>query len=250
MFCHASKEKHGFQWWWHFGSGTAKHRCLGIEFSWWARFCHAYAEVNDEGWKWSIALPPFAFWITFDGFPAWKPRKKHVAAWDGGREFWLVDRRECGIHIHSWTIDVKPWAKSDEWCRSDPWWTRGVSLDIPDLLLGRSRCTTEVLREGIPVTIPMPEGMYSGVARIERRTWKRPRWFAHSRVSTWLEIPKGIPHAGKGENSWDCGDDGLFGIGAEGDDVMAVILRARESVLVSRRRYGSASDKAIQEALA
>jgi hypothetical protein len=51
-----------------------------------------------------------------------------------------------------------------------------------------------------------------------------------------LDIPGGIPHNGKGENSWDCGDDGLWGCG--GDTVEEAIGHAVSSVLRSRRRYG------------
>ncbi len=247
MFLHYSLEgKTGVRWWWHFGN-----RCVfRVEFYWWSRHCHAHVDVDDDGWTWALALPPLAVYLSFDGFPAWKPRRKCIATWDNNREFWLTDQRTCGVTIHDWSVWIKPWSKTMEWANADPWWVRGVTLNIPDLILGRSRCETEVLRDGIPVTIPMPEGIYSAFAKIERRTWKRPRWFAHSRVSTWIDIPKGIPFQGKGENSWDCGDDGLFGTGADGDSIPVAVTKVRESVLRSRRRYGAPSEKAIREALA
>ena len=107
----------------------------------------------------------------------------------------------------------------------------------------------ETIKHGIPVVIPMPEGVYHGTAKIERRTWKRPLWFAFSRVSTTIDCPRGIPFAGKGENSWDCGDDGLFGWGAEGPSIEKAIARGVESVLESRRRYGMPSQRAIDDAV-
>lgn len=73
------------------------------------------------------------------------------------------------------------------------------------------------------------------------------RWFKRTGQEVTLNIPKGIPFAGKGENSWDCGDDGLFGIG--GDSIDDAIRRAQEAVTERRRRYGHASPEAVTEAL-
>ena len=125
----------------------------------------------------------------------------------------------------------------------------------PDQRWGLDHGTWSVLihvypKADIPVVIPMPEGIYHGTAKIELATWKRPLWFAKTQISTSIDCPKGIPFAGKGENSWDCGDDGLFGWGAEGDVVEHAIAHGVEIVLTNRRRYGMPSDHAIQDALA
>lgn len=149
------------------------------------------------------------------------------------------------IWYHIWVGSMASWSRRYPWCR---WWRQG-SFHFASLL-GKQTYACETLKDGIPVTIPMPEGAYHGVAKIERRTWKRRFWFAKSRVSTSIDCPKGIPFQGKGENSWDCGDDGLFGWGADGASIEHAIAHGVESVLVSRRRYGMPSDSAIREALA
>lgn len=245
MFCHSSREKNGVRFWWHLGSNRA---CVHAEIYWWSKWCHAGVSCDDEGWTLKLAFPPIAIWLVFDNLGLWLPQRKAVASWENPpREIWLPDQRECQISFYDWTIRLNPWSKSMEWTRSDPWWVRGVSLDLRRLLLGRERCDTSIVREGIPVVVPMPEGNYNGVVKIERRTWKRPRWFARTRESAWLEIPKGIPHAGKGENSWDCGDDGLFGIG--GDSIEDAIANAVRSVMRDRKRYGSPSPQSITDAL-
>jgi hypothetical protein len=246
MFHYMAEGKTGMRAWWHIN-----HRVVfKVEFYWWHTFCHASVDVDDEGWSWSLAFPPFAIFIGFDGFPSWKPQEKHIFTWDHNREVWLTDQRECKVSIHDWTIRFIPWGRSMEWRTADPWWVRGVSLNLPDLLLGKTRYQTVTLKAGIPVKVPMPEGVYAGTAKIERATWKRPLWFARHRVSTWIDVPKGVPFQGKGENSWDCGDDGLFGCGVSGESVERAVGHYVESVLTSRRRYGMPSDKAIQEALA
>lgn len=70
--------------------------------------------------------------------------------------------------------------------------------------------------------IPMPEGQYHARVKLERDTWKRTRWpwwpFVFHRVSYQFNIPDGIPFSGKGENSWDCGEDGLYGTGVQADN--------------------------------
>jgi hypothetical protein len=51
-----------------------------------------------------------------------------------------------------------------------------------------------------------------------------------------LDIPGGIPHEGKGENSWDCGMDGLFG--CSGATVAEAIANAVRHTQRDRERYG------------
>ena len=244
MFWHASKEKRGIRFWWHFN----KRACLAVEFYWWSFRFGFSVGPDDEGWNLSLRIPPFALYVSLEGMGLWQPRRKVIATWDGDREVWLPDTREFSLTIHDWSIRLEIWGRWGEWRRADPWWIRGIHFDLRDLVLGRQSCETEEIDSGINCYIPMPEGLYPAIAKVERRTWKRSRWFSRTRTSVWLDIPKGIPHAGKGENSWDCGDDGLYGIG--GDTLENAIQRARESVLESRRRYGNASDEAMKAARA
>jgi hypothetical protein len=160
--------------------------------------------------------------------------------------------RQIGCYFFEWTFHYDIWVGTmASWSRVYPWcqWWRQGSIDFKNLLLGRQKHQLETLKHGIPVVIPMPEGVYHGTAKIERRTWKRPLWFAFSRVSTVIDCPKGIPFAGKGENSWDCGDDGLFGWGSEGRSVEKAIAHGVQSVLESRRRHGMPSQQAINDAV-
>jgi hypothetical protein len=233
MFTHSSREKHGFRRWWHFGDRS----CFSIELSWWTHFCHTYIETNDNVWTLSLALPPIAIWFKFDGFNLWHPQRKCIATWENNREFWIPESRECKVSIHDWRLRFVPWGKTMEWAKADPWWVRGVSLDVKELALGPTRYEAVQLRTA-PLMIPMPEGLYAAQATIERCTWKRPRWFPSMRTYVRVDVPKGIPFAGKGENSYDCDDDGLFGYSVEGESLEKAIAHGIESVLKSRRRYG------------
>lgn len=129
-----------------------------------------------------------------------------------------------------------PWVREMEWRSDDLWWKKTIVLHVVEWLIGRSRCETV---KGSPseTFIPMPEGCYRATATPETRTWRR-RWYwpERRRDSVWLDIPGGIPRNGKGDNSWDCGDDGLFGCG--GDTLEDAIAHAVRSSLRDRRRYG------------
>lgn len=243
-FTHYSREPRGIRWWLHIGR-----RVIGVEFYWWGARCLASVSTDDDGWNAALALPPLALFVSLDGFPLWQPTRTAVATWENPpREFTLPEGRECRLAVHDWTIWFTPWGRTMEWKSSDPWWVRGASINLRDLALGRARYSCVPLGLPIAAVVPMPEGDYPAVFTPQRQTWKRPRWFAHVRDSFDIKIAKGIPFAGKGENSWDCGDDGLFGMGAEGtmEDAIATV---RETVLRRRHRYGAPSDAAIAEAL-
>lgn len=148
--------------------------------------------------------------------------------------------RQRGRWGVSWSDGVlrieHPWVRKNEWRSADPWWRKDLSLRIVDWLIGRSRCDVTT-GDPLSVVVPMPEGCYRATATKETRAWRR-RWYWPERraESVTLSLPVGIPFAGKGENSWDCGDDGLYGIG--GDTVEDAIANAVRTVLRSRRRYG------------
>lgn len=250
MFWHSSKETHGRRIWWHFGGDDGPRRCIGVELGWWHHFCHAGIECDDDGWNVSLGFPPLFFHLSIEGFPLWRPQYKTVATWRNPPEdIWLTDRRECRVAIHDWKIWISPWSRWGEWRSDDPWWVKGVTFDLKQLVLGRTRYTCEPLGRPVEVAISMPEGSYRAVFQRQRQTWKRPRWFAAVRESFDIDIPKGIPYAGKGENSWDCGDDGLFGMSAEGTIEQAV-ARVRDAVMESRRRYGQPSSESVAKARA
>lgn len=59
--------------------------------------------------------------------------------------------------------------------------------------------------------VSMPEGSYPATFKASRVRWQRPRWFRAPWV--WrceIEVEGGIGVPGKGENSWDCGDDAIY----------------------------------------
>lgn len=153
--------------------------------------------------------------------------------------------RHTGVRLFPWQgciIQATVGEREGTSSKGDPWW-RDMKITHTDFW-GRTKTTTEIMDMGSAV-VPMPEGKYEA-------TWKHQKFVSRytgrlgkikdaalgprSHSTYWLEIPGGIPAEGKGENSWDCGMDGLFGCG--GQTLEEAIGRAVSSSLRDRSRHG------------
>ncbi len=215
------REKHHFRCWLHFGE---RGRCARFAVDWWSHFCFAeFAWDDDHGWGFSLALPPFAVWASVD-LP-WR----------------LKERRAINLRIHGGALWWHFWVNDNEWHSKTPKWRDG-NFNAVDFLLGRQKCETQILEERA-VSVPMPECAYDATAKLVLYTWRRPRWFAKQIKRVEIEIPQGIPHEGKGENSWDCGDDATFGLTTgECNSIPEGVGVLVGSVLRSRVKHGGWKD--------
>ena len=128
------------------------------------------------------------------------------------------------------------------------WFWRNALLDF---LFGK----TQYYRHRIdvtpaPVDIELPEGCYKAEVTRERECWMRPRWpFRKVRSCMDIDIPGGIPFAGKGENPWDCDDDALYGTSCDGHDFERAKQAVVESAMAERHKYGNPSPSSISHHL-
>jgi hypothetical protein len=158
--------------------------------------------------------------------------------WEAFKRWRYSDRNVFDIYLdmESGSLRWQFGGSTMGWSSKTPKWKDG-SFDIPDFVLGKTKYT-----EGEPevhkVQIPMPEGAYDAVIEMSTDTWKRPRWFATRIRRCHTKIDIGIPFPGKGENSWDCGEDCSYGVSGPAETIEAAIAMNVESVLRSRRRYG------------
>lgn len=133
----------------------------------------------------------------------------------------MIDRH-WGFYIYEWTLVFFWGGKVHESGSKDPWWWN-VHLNLPDILFG-----SMVHFEQERAKAYAPRTFWFRGKRFEMDSieiclghWFRPR----IPMSIWckkvmrmhLEIKKPPLHAGKGENEWDCGDDGSFGMCASYD---------------------------------
>lgn len=210
---------------------------------WWGRWHAEWACLKWHRW-FSIGLQKGGYdsnRITFSVAVPWF----HLYI---GREFsrCFADR-EFTVYWYEGCLWLKLWI-DDHWIRDRPWHRNPICLHVWEWIVGRHRCEIVEGDERINVLVPMPEGAYRGTIREQRFIRSYRFGITKAQVSYWLEIERGgLPFSGKGENSWDCGDDGLCGIG--GDTPEQAIGNAVASALKSRRRYGDSSETRGRDAV-
>lgn len=199
-----------------------------------------------------LALPwLFSIWLTHS-VPRWLIRVL-LPVQSEGEGYTLYNDREIRVTVHHgalwWHLWMHPMGGLDGYGGKRPRWRDG-NFDPLDFLFGTYKSETETLIEPFDVSVPMPEGVYPAKLkqeehRVKRRRW--PRWpFNRTWVSWDFEIDCGIPYYGKGENSWDCGDDGTFGLHfsvKQARTAPEAIGYLVGTVLRSRDRYGPKSLK-------
>jgi hypothetical protein len=130
-------------------------------------------------------------------------------------------------------------------------------IDIADLVMGRDRYeAVQEARYELEVNL-IGEPTYQVDAVVERATWTRTRpgwrWRRKTRLSVDLSFSPGIPVPGKGENSWDCGDDAVYSIHRPVDDASEeAVVRACDKAVAgirkTRRQRGGEDWKPAPEA--
>lgn len=213
---------------------------FNIEWSVPTRFWHIHLNLNyydEAAVGFSVALGLFSFHIETRN--RWLYNKLERITKRKDQTY--TNGRIIGLSYHDKALWVSLWDDPMESRGVDPWWWDFV-IHFDDLLLGKAKHNLEVLQEG-ETKIDMPEGVYDAKYKVEKRTWKRSRWpFATTRTGIYFDIPVGIPHEGKGENSWDCGMDATFGTGTHWDGRLhEATKRVAMQCLQTRQRYGSLS---------
>ena len=148
---------------------------------------------------------------------------------------------EASIHhnIFWWELWVP-----DDWDRERDRWRRGnFSLNPVKIIFGNNKVEYTVREERI-LPILFSEKTYQVKIQLKRRFDypKRARWLGKYRYCYDAEVTgddKCIPFPGKGENSWDCGEDGLYGQYGQGKTFGDAIGGIFDSVMKSRLRYGN-----------
>ena len=156
------------------------------------------------------------------------------------------DEREISLHVspkgNRTTVRWLLWHSTSSWSSRTPRWRCG-SFDLADSVLGRREMRWETVSTQI-VSIPMPERTYEATIEIrDHVSWRKrlPFWTKRLRCAD-VEIPSGIGFPGKGENSWDCGDDATYGMSCGAETVEEAIGKVVASVMRDRMRYGGSHE--------
>jgi hypothetical protein len=188
----------------------------------------------------SLHTPVLSVYLSFD-----LPRRvvEVVLPWrlhefDGeDRAVKITEERELSLVWHNGGLWGTIWMHPHDWSSREPKWRRWT-LDPARLLCGRNSYSSRVLSEQ-RVLIPMPEKPYPATVVLTEDSWKRPRWPYSRRIKRAQVTPdEGIPSMGKGENVWDCGPDGTYGLTCAARTVEQAVGAMVEVVYRERRRYG------------
>lgn len=206
------------------GRGITLHLSLSRLFSVWITVALPSAWLS----PWMIHDRVFGVRLGYIGDIAWL-LIAHAA--------WAED---CGMTDYYRRQEPRKYTDAQLW----PGWE--IKLRWPRVLdwtLGRSEHTVRIVAE-TPVRFQMDGREVEATVRVEARESRRPRWpWAYRKsLGSWIEVPKPPQFAGKGENSWDCGDDGIYGMGSRETSPAAVVGDYIKAVLKNRERYGMPSE--------
>lgn len=176
-----------------------------------------------EGKKWALRIGYVGRWVE-----VMFASEEHMR--DCGMVSYYKRKRERGGQL-SWNR-VQLWAGVH--------WTFAPRLK--DKLLGKVKYTKETVK-AFETVIPLPEGNYSAKGETYQQTWVRPRWPFSRRVVTGTELKPDtpIPVPGKGENSWDIGDDAIYSSSCGGQGTADAVGSFVATVTRSRLNYAGPS---------
>jgi hypothetical protein len=178
------------------------------------RFALGFNSSNGDGDRWSFDFGLIFFTIIL-GIESRYLGKFGLtpARYDKDGEFIYSPDKDLSIRIFDWAIWIHVWEGTYDSKRGD----RKYHLNFLDTLFGR----VEVIKDDLISTgnivfkIGEVEFLMNSIAWYRYRRFRRfiPYSIYHSSsISVDLKIDKPPMRRGKGENSWDCDDDGSFGL--------------------------------------
>ena len=185
MRFHSTKEKDYFYYyrcWWYVTDKVT----VSMDFLLGGQYPSISIGRGSRSLKFHLCIPYiFSIWLKLGGILPYK------------------EGRELSIRAHDGSLWWKLW--------TEPWDGKSHVFHWKDKLIGKATYN-EVLIEERDVLVPMPEKAYAAHVKFFESTWTYPRWFTSKIKRVSIDIPEGIPHEGKGENSWDCGRDATYGM--------------------------------------
>lgn len=199
-----------------------RHRWLGFHFG--------TSDMNGD-FSLSVGLWFASVYTHFGGYKSRKNRELSLC--------YYPDAEGIGgdFGYFSWRV----WTDPHSWRSSTPRWREGM-WHIAESVFGQHRYSDELLGDTQTATVKMPEASYTVKCTPKRSMWTWPR-FKKPMVKNYMEVEaeSGIPVPGKGENSWDCGDDAIFSTAFETDSVEEAARLFGERAMQRRKKYANAN---------
>jgi len=216
-----------------------------VEWNLWSKTCGIGVTTErggDDTIAGHVAFPPVAFYF---GAELRKDRLvRRIADWVSEKSADMFGRRESkwsgsrtSLRIFDGAIWWQLFADDRGWTCDRPRWRDG-NWKPADTFLGKTKYTRLVVEDAKEVLVPMPERAYAGTVLLTEDTWKRPRWFAKTKLFATVEMTEPVPIPGKGENSYDCGEDAIHSASVSARTVEDAIVEVVRSALRTRKRHG------------
>jgi hypothetical protein len=234
--------------WMHLASQSKRSKTFRFSWNLWTHFCGVSLGTDSEegGLSFFVGLPPVAFWV---GVPVpaqkllqndfWARWNEKTGGYKGSHRY--TSFRVFDVRVHDQTLHWSFLKFDWGWSRQMPKWMDGHFglRDIKQALLGKEKYEEHVYQER-DIVVTMPEGEYKGKAKQFDGVWFHERFdFIEKRVPrVSIELVEAIPFSGKGENSWDCGEDGTTGITCFARTIEEGIGQLVGSVLETRKKRG------------
>lgn len=220
---------------------------------------YQHGEVGDGESQICLGLFFITLYLTFTLPEKWYFKKRCIATWENPhREFYLTEGREYGFYFHDWAFVWSFHAKVMESSSKDPWWMHAY-IHLDEILFGK----WETLQDDMTQTENEFFSIGDKEFKMDSIKWNRRRRFRrfipyslfhHTWYSVQMDIKDPPLHSGKGENSWDCGDDGSYGLSAPWTGTTPTWMNKNEitkqaialyvdSVNKTAKRYGGSSSE-------
>lgn len=193
-------------------------------------------EMAEEAISLSINLWLVSLYISLEN--TWLSRQLEKITWSKTKVFGYG--RSIGITFYAEYLWIDLWNPEEDYEAKRFWWQH-ISIDLHRLIKGKP-VISEVIVDERDVLVPMPEGNYKAHAKLLHKTWTYPRWFTQEISAVDLEFKKGVPHEGKGENSWDCGPDATTGFYCPANSIADGVGKFVGSSLATRIKNGGWDD--------
>jgi len=118
--------------WWHFMSHPNRYaKVIQLEWSIGKLRFGIGIDFDDEDMTIKFVIPLVALYLSFGQGWEWvsqiSPRRTLSPPYQNTI---VVDDRSCSVRIFDWRLWIQPWARSMESRSSDPWWIRGITIDL------------------------------------------------------------------------------------------------------------------------
>lgn len=206
--------------------GSRERAWIGTSWNLRSTFAHLGARLDDDAeMVLSVAFPPVALWFAFG---SWELLRGAFRRWG---------ERETRLSFHDGSFWWNLWTDPNGWSNETPRWRQG-SFNVVDALLGAEQVSKQAAGVPVAVKVPLPEGVYDASVVLFEMRRERPRWFsAYSRHAE-IVPARAIPIPGKGENAWDCADDGIYSLCCKARGPADAVTKLVGNVLRARERHG------------